>query len=440
MEKFTTFLNRQNSEYANVEEIVGILLASACLAYACAPSMIETAKATVSFWDFLRDRQSKKDKDSRDSRDSGDSKDSKNSKDSKDSEDSKDSKDNENNKIFNSLLMLSKKANKKEKDEHTKKKNDALIKILTACSFDKDGQEIPIDERIEKMKDVMTPEQFEAFKKDMKDTYEKVKDDPKYKDAMKKAKESIKPEDYDKYMEDSKKEASETFAQLEKEKKEIIEHEKQIKEIQAQIDGADGDEKDEEIKKLKEELEELKKNAPQTLTTAASGVTGGGTPTKPAEPAEPKEKTKEEKDAEIKAIEDEYKQKSKALEDEYNQKIKDESDPDKKKELEDEWAKKEKALTAEKNKKQDDIDDTDEHKDDDETKQGKYTVKDEEIEDENGKKIKVKTYTGPRGGKFYYPEGKPHTPEHKVYVESIQKKSLSEYLMSQLAQNFNCSH
>ena len=410
MEKFTTFLNRQNSEYANVEEIVGILLASACLAYACAPSMIETAKAAVSFWDFLRDRQSKKDKDSRDSRDSKDSKDSRDSKDSKDSRDSrdsKDSKDNENNKIFNSLLMLSKKANEKEKDEHTKKKNDALIKILTACSFDKDGQEIPIDERIEKMKDVMTPEQFEAFKKDMKDTYEKVKDDPKYKDAMKKAKESIKPEDYDKYMEDSKKEASEIFAQLEKEKKEIIEHEKQIKEIQDQINGADGDEKDEEIKKLKEELEELKKNAPQTLTTVASGVSAGGS--EDDKKSDDDEKTEGDGDKKTEGDGDK----------------KTEGDGDKKTEGDDE-------------KTEGDGDKKTEG--DDEKTEGEYTVKDEEIEDENGKKIKVKTYTGPRGGKFYYPEGKPHTPEHKVYVESIQKKSLSEYLMSQLAQNFNCSH
>ena len=379
MEKFTTFLNRQNSEYANVEEIVGILLASACLAYACAPSMIETAKATVSFWDFLRDRQSKKDKDSKDS---------------------KDSKDIENNKIFNSLLLLSKKANEKEKDEHTKKQNDALIKMLTACSFDKDGQEIPIDERIEKMKDVMTPEQFEVFKKDMKDTYEKVKDDSKYKDAMKKAKESIKPEDYDKYMEDSKKEASEIFAQLEKEKKEIIEHEKQIKEIQDQINGADGDEKDEEIKKLKEELEELKKNAPQTLTTVASGVSAGG--------SEDDKKSDDDKKTEGDGDK------------------KTEGDGDKKTEGDDD--------------KKTEGDDDKKTEGDDEKTEGEYTVKDEEIEDENGKKIKVKTYTGPRGGKFYYPEGKPHTPEHKVYVESIQMKSLSEYLKSQLAQNFNCSH
>jgi hypothetical protein len=40
--------------------------------------------------------------------------------------------------------------------------------------------------------------------------------------------------------------------------------------------------------------------------------------------------------------------------------------------------------------------------------------------------MKVKTYTGPRGGKFYYPDGKPKTPENKVYVESL---SLRDYLL-----------
>lgn len=52
------------------------------------------------------------------------------------------------------------------------------------------------------------------------------------------------------------------------------------------------------------------------------------------------------------------------------------------------------------------------------------TAKEEEVVDkETGKKVKRKVYTGPQGGRYYYPDGKPHTAEHKVYVES-----LSEYL------------
>ena len=82
-----------------------------------------------------------------------------------------------------------------------------------------------------------------------------------------------------------------------------------------------------------------------------------------------------------------------------------------------EYEKEKKKLKAEKHKAMDDIDDKDEHTDDDETKKGKYVVKDEEVTDpKTGEKIKVKTYTGPRGGKFYYPDGAPKKPENKVYV------------------------
>ena len=56
-------------------------------------------------------------------------------------------------------------------------------------------------------------------------------------------------------------------------------------------------------------------------------------------------------------------------------------------------------------------------------------VKDEEVTDpETGKKIKVKTHTGPRGGKFYYPDGKPKTPENKVYVQEATYCELTKYL------------
>lgn len=54
-------------------------------------------------------------------------------------------------------------------------------------------------------------------------------------------------------------------------------------------------------------------------------------------------------------------------------------------------------------------------------------LKQEEVTDpKTGKKKKVTTHTGPRGGKFYYPEGKPKTAEHKVYVQ----ESLKNYLIN----------
>ena len=46
-------------------------------------------------------------------------------------------------------------------------------------------------------------------------------------------------------------------------------------------------------------------------------------------------------------------------------------------------------------------------------------LKHEEVEDKDGKKIKVVTHTGPRGGKFYYPKDSPKDAEHRVYVESL---------------------
>ena len=42
--------------------------------------------------------------------------------------------------------------------------------------------------------------------------------------------------------------------------------------------------------------------------------------------------------------------------------------------------------------------------------------------------MKVKTHTGPRGGKFYYPDGKPKTPENKVYVQEDTYCELTKYL------------
>ena len=417
------------TEDANTNEFVGTILALSCLAFACGPLLKGIGERIAkggekkegngtTFWDFLIAKTTK-------------------SKDDKKEDNSKDDKKEDNSEVFNQLLMISKKSNEKEKDENTKKKNSAMLKLLTACSFDKDGNEIPLEERMDKMKDTMSSEQFEAFKKDMTDTYEKNKDNQDFKDALVKAKSNIKPEDYDKMIEDAKKEAKTTLDQLDKEKKEIEQHEEDIKKLEDQING--GDEKDKEIRELKKQLEELKKNPPQTIASSATGVNpGGGTPNNTDGDGEgrdtdtkPKEKTKEEIDAELKAVDDKYKKQEEDLEKEYDEKIKNEPDKDKKKQLEDEWTEKQKEIDKQKNKEKDAIDDNDAHDTEkDETKQGKYKVKDEEVTDpETGEKKKVKTYTGPRGGKFYYPDGKPKKPENKVYLESI---TLQDYLSESL--------
>ena len=510
-------------------------------------------------------------------------------------------------------LALARESNSKEKDGALKKKNEAMMDLLTACSFDKDGNEIPLDQRMDKMKDMMSPEQFESFKKEMSETYEKVKDDQDFLDALTKAKENIKPEDYDKMVEDAKSKAKTTLDKVEKEKKAYDDYEKELSDLEEQAKKADEKKK----KELEQQKKELEQNPPQSIMAAATGVSPKPTPSKKEEPKkeepkkeEPKKEepkkddkkdnsdpldkfldsmglSKEEKEVEkeylkksgealsekvkrdsqafsekfakdqeisneqfakigdankewfsksqelkigseeytkalqdhnnkindinkeaadkrkkvndeytkkldasdkqhkdaIKSLNDEkqanldkiknpsddkavkdaetevskkiddieakyekdfekvtqdFDKKEKELNAEYEKKIKDAKSEDDVKKLKDElkkkqkentdnWEKEGKKLSAQKHKEMDDVDDTDEHDTEkDETKQGKYKVKQEEIEDpKTGKKIQVKTYTGPRGGKFYYPDGKPKKPENKVYVESI---SLTDYL------------
>ena len=123
----------------------------------------------------------------------------------------------------------------------------------------------------------------------------------------------------------------------------------------------------------------------------------------------------------IEKLEGEYQADSAALEKEYYEKIENAKDDKEREDLENEWVEKEKELKKKKNQAQDSIEDDGKHDTEkDATKQGKYEVKDEEVTDpKTGKKIKVTTYTGPRGGKFYYPEGSPHDAKHKVYVECL---------------------
>ena len=445
MKNFSQLITEpQTNQVADTNEVIGILFASACLAYTCVPIVGAIGTGLNSFFSSLfgGDKKDNKDGDgdgngngNGNGKGKGKGKDGNGSGNGSGKNDDGDGDDKKSIAAFNSLLMLSRQANEKEKDANTKKKNDAMIKLITSCSFDKDGNQVPLDQIADKMKDTMSPEQFEAFKKDMIETYEKNKDNQDFKDALVKAKANIKPEDYDKMLEEAKKEAKATLEQLEKEKKEIEEYERKLNDLDKQINNKeDDDEKDKEIRELKKQLEELKKNPPQTLAGRATGVNpGGGTPNNtdgdgedPKDP-KPKEKTKEEIDAELKAVDDKYKKQEEDLEKEYQDKIDKETDKDKKKQLEDEWMEKQKEITKQKNKEKDAIDDNDTHDTEkDETKQGKYKVKDEEITDpKTGEKIKVKTYTGPRGGKFYYPEGSPKTPEHKVYLESI---TLSDYM------------
>ena len=63
-------------------------------------------------------------------------------------------------------------------------------------------------------------------------------------------------------------------------------------------------------------------------------------------------------------------------------------------------------------------------------------LKQEEITDKDGKKKKVTTHTGPRGGKFYWPDGVPKDAKHKVYIDRSGKVKECMDLMDYLYEKF----
>ena len=361
MKDFSQLIIEPNKwENADTNEVVGVLLASACLAFACQPLIGAAGEGMSKYFDHVfGDKQNTNTETPKNTKNSN-----------TETQSTKKDNDNENGvdaEAFNTLLFMAKESNQKEKDANIQKKNDAMIKLLISCSFDKNGNEIPLEERINKMKDVMSPEQFDQFKKEMTETYEKNKNNKEFKESLAKAKANFNPEKYEKMLKAAKSEAKTVIRAIEKEQKELEDYEKKLQELEDSVNNTD--KKDVEIRDLKKQLEEMKKNPPKTMTSVATGVKATSTKKKTEEP---KKKTEE---------------------------------PKKK--------------TEEPKKK------TEEPK-----KEGKYEVKDEEVKDpKTGKNIKVKTYTGPRGGKFYYPEGVPKTKKHKVYVESI---SLQDYLLESI--------
>ena len=368
-------LIKNTQQEANVTEfaVVGTLLAATCLCLACEPLIVgmgayleskskgtshESRGSTI--WDkalrardrWLKNREKNKDTDDTDQNDDH----SDNSNDSYSVSDKKLPKEvnDEASKEINKLLMIAEQQNKKEKDENLKKKNDAIISLMIAGTYDKDGNEVPVDERLNNMKDIIPEDQFESFKHDMTEQYDKIKDDEDFQAELKKVSDKIKSSEYDKFIENSKKRAKITLEQIESERKEIEEKEKEIERIKKN----QPEDKDEKIKELEKEIDRLNKQSFLNSLYAKGDS----------------EEEKKDKDSEDK----------------------DSKDKDSKEEKKD--------------------------------KDGNI-LKDEEVTDKKtGKKIKVVTHTGPRGGKFYYPKGKPKTPENKVYVKKTNE-SISEYLL-----------
>jgi hypothetical protein len=342
------------------------------------------------------------------------------------------------------MLALATKANENESDEEKKKKNSAMIDIIAASSYDENGNPLPVEERQKKMKELVGEENWDSFKNELEEMQNSVDKEEFEKEVEKKYK-SLS-EDEIKEMKESvvtrSKEANEKIA---KEKAELADIDNEIEKLQKDSENSMSKS---ETKEIEDKINQLKEKREKHINDSTLGNISSDINKNKEEFDKQAKNAKEEFDKQVKDandkkkenIEKKYKEDSDKLANDYQKKIDDEKDPDKKKKLEDEWETKEKELSADKHKKLDEIDDRDEHDtENDATKKGKYKVKEEEVTDpETGKKIKVTTYTGPRGGKFYYPDGKPKTPENKVYVgESIQSKlqkynNLKHYLLEKL--------
>ena len=342
------------------------------------------------------------------------------------------------------MLALASKANEDESDEEKKKKNSAMIDIIAASSYDEDGNPLPAEERQKKMKELVGEENWDSFKNELEEMQNSVDKDEFEKEVEKK---------YKSLSEDEIKEMKESVTTRSKEANEKIAKEKaELADIDNEIEKLQKDSKNSmsksETKEMEDKINELKEKREKHINDSTLGNISSDINKNKEEFDKQVKNSKEEFDKQVKDandkkkenVEKKYKEDSDKLADDYQKKIDDEKDPDKKKKLEDEWETKEKELSADKHKKLDEIDDRDEHDtENDATKKGKYKVKEEEVTDpKTGKKIKVTTYTGPRGGKFYYPDGKSKTPENKVYVrESIQSKlqkynNLKYYLLEKL--------
>jgi colicin import membrane protein len=264
-----------------------------------------------------------------------------------------------------SLLAIAAKANEKEKDPEKKAKMDSMIDIMTASTYDENGNLLSMEDRRKKMKELVGEDNWTEFEKDLNDMQKNVKEG-ELKTAIEETKNNLTEDDIKSLIENQKSRAKSAGDRIKTE--------------------------NDELKALKDELTTLKQD-----------------------PEGNKDKIKEKEDA----IEDKIKKSTlgKASPSAAKASI----DKVGKEEGEGKTEPKPEDKTGDdgKGKKE-----TETEKE--ETEEGKYIVKDEEVTDpETGEKKKVKTYTGPRGGKFYYAEGKPRKPEYKIYLPKGKAKPKS---------------
>lgn len=157
--------------------------------------------------------------------------------------------------MLQGLAMTAQEANKKTKDSTEKEENQAMIDLLVACSYDKDGKALELDEIKEKMKGVVGDDKWEDFKTKVDGIYEEHKDSKEFKDALERVKKEVKPEDAEKFVEEAKEHAKTTMANIETAKNKQKEIDDKIEEIKGKIEEAGDDQ--EKLKDLNNQLTEL---------------------------------------------------------------------------------------------------------------------------------------------------------------------------------------
>ena len=252
------------------DEFLGLMLAGSLLAFACGAMFKKGGTdipALAALGSLFGHNDDKKD----DKKDDSIFKSTKDDKGSDDKDDKgSDDQQKQATENFGALLAMAKEQNKNETDKQAKEKNDQMVSLLTACSFDKDGNEIPLEERLDKMKDAL-PEgtDFEQFKKEQTENYEKIKDDKGFREQLDKAKESLKGKNYDDFIKESKEAAKKTWGEIEKNKKENADIAAEIAKLEAETAG--GTPTDEQRKKLNELKERQEKIRQENPLAAATG-------------------------------------------------------------------------------------------------------------------------------------------------------------------------
>ena len=305
--------------------------------------------------------------------------------------------------ITESLLALATAANENEKDPDKKAENESLINLISASTYDENGETIPVEQREAKLKELVGDENWDSFKKDMEDKQKSINTD-ELKKSLEKAQKELKPEDAKKMLENQKTIAKAAHEKIKKEKEEQKKIDNEIAELQKQIkdkseDSIMKDGANDEINEIKKKIKDLQTKCEEIVNNSTLGKAS-------SEIAKAINKAAAEKNA-VDPMKD--------PDNDSGEKEEPKKEEPKKEEPKKEEPKKEEPKKEEPKKDKD----------------GNILKKEKINDPETGKKIKVVTHTGPRGGKFYYPDGKPKNSKNKVYVKE-NYSLLSIYLLKQL--------